>query len=335
MDFRFDPDEREIVAQAGLTLQRHLPATRLLENESARPRWDAVAQDGWLHAGLDEASGGSDLSLALVAAVGREAGRVLAGDGYVTNAIILPGLLASLDEPESVASLLAHPGFLLADGRAEELVADLEAPVPWCAGVEHGLNAYALTDDGLLVRYGPDAWTFEPLAGLGLTTGAVRIAANAVPEWSARVVTPDSEVLEAAQVVHAGTLVGLGEAALADTVEYVQQREQFGGPIGRFQAVKHGLAEVAVKLEVAWNAVLYAALQRDEASVWIARMQAAEATDAAVRAMVQFFGGIAMTWEHHAHLFVKTAQATRWRFGATDAYALRLAAGLSREQVAQ
>jgi hypothetical protein len=51
--------------------------------------------------------------------------------------------------------------------------------------------------------------------------------------------------------------------------------------------------------------------------------------------MIQFFGGIAMTWEHHAHLYVKTAQLSRFRFGSPREHALRVAGQLATEVVAR
>jgi acyl-CoA dehydrogenase len=330
MDFRFDTSERDIIDQAKRTFARHLPAGRLLKETGGDNGWRAVAEDGWLHGGLDPERGGVGLPLVMVAAIGREAGRVLAGDAFATNSVMLSALLAEHDD---ASSLLTHPGFVLADGRGETFVGDDEGAADWCFGVEPGMAAYRLTDDGRLFRYDPSSWTFAPLGGLGLATGRATIVSDAQPSAMWQVVEPDHELLWATEIVHAAGLVGLGEQALADTVEYALQREQFGSVIGRFQAVKHALADVAVQLEVAWNAVLFAALRRDRGAVSIAQMQAATAADEASRAMVQFFGGIAMTWEHHAHLYLKSAQLGRWRFGSVEDHALKLAHHLMTEEV--
>lgn len=331
MDFRFDKDEADVIEQAGLTLRRHLPATRLLAPGGALAGWRAVGADGWLHAGLAEGQGGVELPLAMLAAIGREAGRVLAGDGFVNNAVVLAQALASADAADT---LLEHPGFLLADGRTETLLAPPEQTVDWCFGVEPGMAAYRLGQDGTLERFVPDAWKLAPMGRLGLGVGRVTLAEDAEADATFATGGRHARLLAAADVVHAAGLVGLGEQALRDTVEYTSQREQFGAPIGRFQAVKHALADVAVELEVAWNAVLYAALRPDDTSVSIAHVQAVSAGEAASRAMVQYFGGIAMTWEHHAHLYLKTAQASRWRFGSTQAHALRIADELLLQEVA-
>jgi alkylation response protein AidB-like acyl-CoA dehydrogenase len=325
MDFRFDEEERDIVQQAGRTLSRALPRDALLEGDRSSG-WRAVGHDGWLTAGLAEERGGAGLSLSLLAAVGREAGRVLAGNGFVNNGVLLPELLAQADgAAELLEAATERPGFLLADGRGERLVAGPRATAtPWCFGAERGMAAYRLSDDGLLERYGPDAWTLAPVAGLALDVGTVTLRPDAEPELAVQVGEQSGALLARALVVHAAALVGLGEVALTDTVDYVKERHQFGGPIGRFQAVKHGLADVSVALEIAWNAVLYASLVPQPVPVSTAHLQATEAADAAIRAMTQFFGGIAMTWEHHAHLYTKAALAGIWRFGSAAEHARRI-----------
>jgi alkylation response protein AidB-like acyl-CoA dehydrogenase len=319
MDFRFDDEEKELVAQAGRALRKYLPAGRMMNAQPAGDAWRCLGKEGWLHAGLPERLGGGDLPLELVAAIGREAGRVLAGDAFVDNAVILPRLAGGTGAPEWAADVLANPGFVLGPGQepaAREPVA--------CFGVEPGLSAYRL-GRGTVERFGPDGWTFEPLGGFGVTSGSVRIRAGQRAAAACPLVDDLSEILRDAAIVHAASLIGLGECAMADTVEHVKIREQFGGPIGRFQAVKHALADVSVGLEVAWNAVLYAALKPGLDTVSIAHLQASRAADQAARTMIQLFGGIAMTWEHHAHWYVKVIETSRHRFGSTAKHALELA----------
>lgn len=327
MDFRFDEDEREIIEQAARTLERDLPAARLLEAGGIEG-WRSVGLDGWLGAGLPEEDGGAGLQLSVVAGIGRGAGRVLAGDGFVANAVLLPGLLAGAPELRDVA--LGEPGFLLVDGRAPGLTPSVASGTPWCFGVEPGMYAY-LVADGVLRRYGPEDWSLSPLAKLGLGVGTVALRDGGRAQAEAPLVEETAGIFARASIVHSASLVGLGDQALADTVDYVQQREQFGGPIGRFQAVKHTLADVSVALEIAWSAVLYASLSVDSKSVASARLLAVEAAENATRAMIQFFGGIAMTWEHHAHLYAKTALTAVHRFGEPEDHARRIAAELLKE----
>ncbi|MFC5750881.1 acyl-CoA dehydrogenase family protein [Actinomadura rugatobispora] len=315
MDFRFDQDEQQLLDQAGATFRRWLPPERLLTGSSTAAAWDIIAADGWLAAG---STGDDDaLSLALVAGIGREAGRVLAGEGFVTNAV----LLAAAEEPVA-------PGFLIADGRSEPVTGPTgETPVPWCFGVETGLVAYRIDDAGTLHRCEGDAWDFQPAGRLALGVGTI----TPTPMSPVSRISVTDELLTSAQIVHAATLVGLGETVIGDAVDYAKQRMQFDRPIGGFQAVKHPLADATIALEVAWNAVLYAALRPADTTAAIARLQAKNAADLATRVAAQTFGGIAMTWEHSMHLYLKTAQASLYRFGAPDDHALRLAEYLMKE----
>ncbi|MER6139064.1 acyl-CoA dehydrogenase family protein [Streptomyces sparsogenes] len=126
----------------------------------------------------------------------------------------------------------------------------------------------------------------------------------------------------------AAEAVGAADAALGRTVEYVRTREQFGRPIGSFQAVKHRLAEVYVKVEEARSAAYYAAWAAGRAAAsgggpdtgaavagGLALATALEAQLAAAGAAVQLHGGIGFTWEHDAHLYFKRAASDELLFG--------------------
>lgn len=311
MDFRLDDDERQLIEGAGATLRRHLEPERLLGANSTAPAWTAVADDGWLAAGRPQEDGTEALPLHLLAGIGREAGRVLAGDGFVTNAVLLA----------AVEDVLA-PGFLLVDGRGDAIGGTTTEPTTrWCFGVEPGLEAYRIDAEGV-VWSAPADWTFEPVGRLGLSVGAVTVSPRHAPVTK---ITLTESLLREARIVHAATLVGLGSAAMDLAIEYAKQRIQFGTTIGSFQAVKHALADATVTLEIAWNAVLHAALRPDEETTTIAQLQAKAAADQATRTALQTFGGIGMTWEHSMHLYLKVGQLSRRRFGSSQAHELHLA----------
>lgn len=330
MDFRFDDSEQEILSQAAATFQKHLvlPASRSDSADVCAEGWRAVATDGWLSICVPAGDGEPPLPLAMVAGIGREAGRVLSGDTFVDACVILAPILEVLALSSDRDLLSLSPGFLVAEGRSRDLYwPEGGNCAPMCFGVQPGLSAYGISPDGTVVRYPPEAIQFEPVGGLSPSVGFVRFVSGVSPEQLG-VAALDRRVLDQAMVVHAASLVGLAEKALADTVEYVKVRDQFGGPIGRFQAIKHGLADVAVANNVAWDAVMYAALITTPQSVAIARIQAVFAAELASRTMTQFFGGIAMTWEHHAHWVVKTTQTSKLRFESPRVFAHELAAEL-------
>jgi alkylation response protein AidB-like acyl-CoA dehydrogenase len=112
--------------------------------------------------------------------------------------------------------------------------------------------------------------------------------------------------------------VGAADRVLEMTVEYVKQREQFGRPVGSFQAVKHRLADVYVQLQAARSAAYFAAWAavHDERRVGgLALAQALEALHTAAAEGIQLHGGIGFTWEHEAQLYFKRATADELLFG--------------------
>ncbi|MBA9046442.1 MULTISPECIES: acyl-CoA dehydrogenase family protein [Streptomyces] len=119
--------------------------------------------------------------------------------------------------------------------------------------------------------------------------------------------------------VLAAEAVGAADRVLERTVEYVGQREQFGRPVGSFQAVKHRLAEVYVGVQAARSAAYYAAWVTaggaGEGFGGPALAQALEALRAAAAEGIQLHGGIGFTWEHDAHLYFKRAAGDELLFG--------------------
>ncbi|AXE86668.1 acyl-CoA dehydrogenase family protein [Streptomyces sp. Go-475] len=107
----------------------------------------------------------------------------------------------------------------------------------------------------------------------------------------------------------AAEAVGAADRVLERTVEYVRQREQFGRPVGSFQAVKHRLADVYVQVQTARSAAYYAAwaTAQGEAVGGTALAQALQALREAAAEGIQSHGGIGFTWEHEAHLYFKRA----------------------------
>jgi alkylation response protein AidB-like acyl-CoA dehydrogenase len=115
--------------------------------------------------------------------------------------------------------------------------------------------------------------------------------------------------------------VGAAQKVLETTVDYVKTRNQFGRPIGSFQAVKHRCADMLVDVESARSAA-YGALSAlatgDEELPMMAAMAKAFCSDALLACAgesIQLHGGIGFTWEHTAHLYFKRAKASQLLFG--------------------
>ncbi|WP_370413333.1 acyl-CoA dehydrogenase family protein [Streptomyces fradiae] len=118
-----------------------------------------------------------------------------------------------------------------------------------------------------------------------------------------------------AAVMLAAEAVGAARGALDRTVEHAATREQFGRPIGSFQAVKHRLADLLVQIESARSLTRCAATDGDGVSAALALAQALDAQRAAAAETIQLHGGIGITWEHDAHLYFKRATADELLFG--------------------
>jgi len=116
--------------------------------------------------------------------------------------------------------------------------------------------------------------------------------------------------------------VGALQRCLDLTVAYAKQREQFGRPIGSFQALKHRMADMLVDVETsrsvswaaAWSASVHAPDLAEKAA--LAKAWCSEALTRVAEETVQLHGGIAITWEHDAHLYLKRAHALAHLFGS-------------------
>jgi alkylation response protein AidB-like acyl-CoA dehydrogenase len=114
-------------------------------------------------------------------------------------------------------------------------------------------------------------------------------------------------------------------------VAHARDREQFGRPIGSFEAVKHMCADMLVRLESAKAAVHYAALTIAEQlpdsalAVSAAKSFAAEAIGLLAEDALQVHGGLGFSWEHDIHLFVRRAASVARLHGSADAHRERVA----------
>jgi alkylation response protein AidB-like acyl-CoA dehydrogenase len=120
--------------------------------------------------------------------------------------------------------------------------------------------------------------------------------------------------------------VGIAARCLELTLGHVRTREQFGRPIGTFQAVQHRCAEMLLRLESARSAAYYAAWAVDGApaelprAASLAKSYCSEATAFITSETLQLHGGIGFTWEHDAHLYFKRAKADEVLYGSPAAH---------------
>jgi alkylation response protein AidB-like acyl-CoA dehydrogenase len=140
-----------------------------------------------------------------------------------------------------------------------------------------------------------------------------------------------ARLIDVAAVALAADSLGGTERALEMAVDYSKVREQFGKPIGSFQAVKHMLADALVDVEGMRSTVYYAAwcaAADDPERALAASMAKAWCSDASARVMgtgLQVHGGIGFTWEHDMHLYVKRAQLDQVSYGDAPFHRDRIA----------
>lgn len=176
-----------------------------------------------------------------------------------------------------------------------------------------------LADGTDLYEVDPATVTREHTPTMDLTRRLATIdltntAKTRIGPWSPRIRDIALAALSAEQV-------GAAARALELTVEYTKTRVQFGKPIGSFQALKHRMADLHVLVETARSAALAA---NDEVSAAVAKVYCSEAFFKVAAEMVQLHGGIAITWEHDAHLYLKRAHGSRQLFGSPQDHIRRL-----------
>lgn len=158
----------------------------------------------------------------------------------------------------------------------------------------------------------------RPLATVTVEPGAGRPAPLADPETGRAAVRRG---LAAGAGLLASEQLGIAERCLETTVAHTKTRHQFNRPVGSFQALKHRMAqlwlEIAGARAAARNAADALATGAADAPLAVALAQA-HCSRAAVRAAeecVQLHGGLGMTWEHPAHLYLKRAKADEIAYG--------------------
>ncbi|MFD7436739.1 acyl-CoA dehydrogenase family protein [Streptomyces sp. NPDC059861] len=162
----------------------------------------------------------------------------------------------------------------------------------------------------------------RPLATVTLSGAAGRRLGEAGPAVR--------RALRAGAGLLASEQLGLADWALTETVRYLKDRKQFNRPVGGFQALKHRLAQrwlEVVHLRAAARGAADALATGEDADVPVAVAQA-YAAPVAVRAAeeaLQLHGGLGMTWEHPAHLYLKRAKADSLAYGSAGAHRTALA----------
>jgi alkylation response protein AidB-like acyl-CoA dehydrogenase len=196
------------------------------------------------------------------------------------------------------------------------------------------------------VLYAPSATTFiardgDDMRRVAIATPPPREAAmdrtrelgwlRTVDVADGDIVGTASDFLDRAAVGFSAELLGIASRAMEMAVDYAKEREQFGKPIGSFQAIKHRCADMLVDVEgmrstVYWAAWCVGAGDPDASiAASTAKAWSADASKRVLASALQVHGGIGFTWEHDLHLYLKRAQLDQVSFGDASFHRDRLA----------
>ncbi|MGV0745192.1 acyl-CoA dehydrogenase family protein [Mycolicibacterium sp. XJ870] len=315
--------------------------------------WPLLVQAGWIGLDVPEALGGAGATFAEVAVICEELGRAAAATGYFGGAVLGIGALRALRPSGSRDALLADTvvgqtrialalsadsvdaPFELANTRLGWRIDGRAAFVLDAAGAQRVLLP-ARDPDGTFVIVDVEAAavglsvTEQPV--LDETRRLATVTAQGVEVDDAAVWRfdgdPDTQLRglgERAALAVACDSLGVAQAMLDATVSYTGVRQQFGRPIGSFQAVKHACADMLVQISVARQLVTAAVNSPNTTATSMAKSYACEtAVDVAGKAM-QLHGGIGYTWESGVHVYLKRAALNRSLFGSPSAHRASLA----------
>ncbi len=309
-------EQLEIVESFTRPAEGLFPVARLQHaSNDDYARWQELAELGWLGISLPEGSGGIGLTAIEELLAAHVFGRHLLPPGFLATVVAIHALDRA-GEPEAVAAGLSgakRAAFVIA--RGSETIGIEPCGADW------------------MLEMAPDSMTvFETRRQSGneqtLHWGR---PLDRVETGPAIARSDDGSLLAFARIMIAGHLAGIASETADRAVEFAKFREQFGQPIGAFQAVKHHCANMAISAYAARELATYAAIalaeEREEA-----RALAESALNFAIRAAranagtnIQVHGGIGFSAESDAHQFLKAAHLLEAAAGGISASRRRLA----------
>jgi alkylation response protein AidB-like acyl-CoA dehydrogenase len=313
MEFAFTEDQQTITQAArDMLLATCNPAAlrKMLEKNAPldAERWTTITEMGLPGILASETAGGLGLGLVDFIGIAEAAGYVGLPEPLVELAGVSIPLLAGLGDARE---WLAHAasGRIIAIGHpANPLVVDADISEALLLGL--GEEIHIVERGAVTLRRQESVDPFRRLFHVDWS-----------PRAATRVGTGWGLTAERGALMAAAQMIGVGQRCIDLAVAYAKERQQFGKPIGSYQAVKHLLATAQVKVEFARPVVHAAAAELPlgtlpaRARVAHAKIAAGEAADLAARTAVQVFGAMGMTWEVDLHFFLKRAMALKSAWG--------------------
>jgi alkylation response protein AidB-like acyl-CoA dehydrogenase len=333
-------EQQQVIDSVTDFLKNKLPVERLRDRKIApgaaeRREWQQMAGLGWFGFGLPEELGGIGFSLAEEALAFREFGRNVVSPS-VLAATLGAQVAARAGQRELADAILSgaeRPGLGISTGTAGEFALSAKS----ADGELHLVDAQDVklilvwNDAGAALIRRADLKNIAAVEPMDLSTTLERGTAKGVAPVAFVAATAEPLPLRANVLVSA-IMVGMAEAARDLAAEYAKIREQFGKPIGSFQAVAHQCADMAVRAEAAWVQTKFAALAaRDRRSDAVFQASAASllASEAAFRnatMSIRVHGGIGYTADCPVHHYLKRALLLRRAVGGAQVQGARLLA---------
>ena len=304
-----------------------------------RAPYAGIAQLGLFGIAVDENAGGAGGSVEDLCAMVEEAARALV-PGPLASTALATLLVTDSEVLESLSSGQRTAGFALT-GDLQEAAGRISGSVDFVLGADAaGVLLLPVGDHVVLVDAGDPAVTLQPLPATDFSRPLARVALQGA--GVRRLSVSRGRFEDLAAVVLAAEAAGVARWTLDTAADYAKVREQFGKPIGSFQAVKHLCAEMLLRsqqVSVAAADAAVAAAGNDDRQLSIAAAVAAAAGIEAARAnakdCIQVLGGIGITWEHDAHLYLRRALGIAQFLGGQSRWLRRMVeltvGGLRRE----
>lgn len=331
MDVSIGPDQQLVIETAARLADSFATTSTagLPPRDDRGDAWRQLVETGFVGLRLPESVGGGGATGVDVALIVEQFARSLSTVPFLGQAVLAPELLRVAGAADDLLASVVSGERRITVAFDPSLRTFADAGRPGVAVDAAGADgALAFAADGSLVVVpidrGEDGAVAAPIAAADLTrvlvatadgSGATVVGGPLAAEQRARV-----EAFALAAL--AADLVGVMQGALDAAVDYVREREQFGVPVGTFQAVQHMAADAKVALEASRGSMWHAAWAVDELDPPEALLAARQAKAYCSRAgrdvvetMVQMLGGIAITWEELAHLRVRRVLLDRMLLG--------------------
>lgn len=320
MDLEFTPDQLELRDNARSVLAAECPPSlvrAVYEGEGDGDKlWSTLCDLGWPGIGIAEDNGGLGLSFVEVALVVEELARVVAPTPFLATVTqFAPMVRGSAKEAmvpgHDFNGAVAYDADVTFDGSVLNGTARFVQDGAWADEI-----AVVVGDRVIVVPQFEDI-DLQPVKVIDATMSMAHVTFRNVTVEADQILDgiDIQRARDEAVVAMALSTVATCRAIFEQTLEYAKQREQFGKPIGSFQALKHRFANMYLEVEKATALCYYAALTiaeddpRRTIAASMAKAGASECQRLVARDGLQIHGGIGFTWEHDLHFWLKRAKA--------------------------